>query len=740
MPHDFETPQILHDAPLRAADQHHFHFDEFAVTLARLIASKDTRTPLTIGVSGAWGSGKTTLLRRVREQLDATVDLADQQKPALLKFQNDQDDPQTKFRVCRTVWFDAWKYAGEDQLLAALLRVIVLEMQASGFWDQIKAELAKPKKTEVKWLGLLLNALTHFASAGSYDVNLSDYEVDTPLKAAAAFFDYFDVSLNRLLASWISGHIVGNPAINERDGVLVVFIDDLDRCLPEKTVQILEAIKLFLDKPGCVFVLGADTRIVQAAVVDHYKDAGVTGEEASDYLEKIMQLRFELPPIVEKQMGDYLGVAKDVVDATVLSNWRTIIAGAEINPRKVKTFVNDLNLRWAMLKNTGQATDVNRDDFIRWQVLMRVAPPDFVQRVIALPIDLRRKFIDDALKWVRGDQSVADTFRSYDGSVRLKRVLSAIRFFSDQFTAEVLDGFVHLAAPLQVSPADAQPAPTGAPGTGIEAGTKQVLGRVQFAYVPKGRFVMGSRADNLLAFSDERPQHIVDIPYGYWIARYPVTNEQFAVFVEAMQYQTTAEKEGGWSSEAMEYVEGFNWRHPLGTDSDIKRKGSHPVVQISWHDAVRYCEWLTDKLHDQIGTSIVRLATEAEWEKAARGEYGNEWPWGNEFDPEHCNSAESDKDTTTQGGIYSPQGDSPYSVADMAGNVWEWCRSIARPYPYQASAEHESEILKTVERIMRGGSYLQSQGDVRTAVRDWFPPDTRDRTSGFRIVIAPALA
>ncbi len=66
MPHDYETPQILHDAPLRHDDVHHFHFDEFAVTLCRLIADKNTRTPLTIGVSGSWGSGKTTLLKRVR--------------------------------------------------------------------------------------------------------------------------------------------------------------------------------------------------------------------------------------------------------------------------------------------------------------------------------------------------------------------------------------------------------------------------------------------------------------------------------------------------------------------------------------------------------------------------------------------------------------------------------------------------------------------------------------------------
>ena len=119
-------------------DRHHFHFDEFAVTLCRLIADKNTRTPLTIGVSGSWGSGKTTLLQRVREQLDATTALRDKTEPALLNFANAQENPQATFRICRTVRSDAWKYAGEEHLLAALLRVIVGEMQASGFWNKLK--------------------------------------------------------------------------------------------------------------------------------------------------------------------------------------------------------------------------------------------------------------------------------------------------------------------------------------------------------------------------------------------------------------------------------------------------------------------------------------------------------------------------------------------------------------------------------------------------------------------------
>ena len=123
-PH-YETPEILHDAPLRNTNTADFHFDQFAITLARLIAAKETRTPLTLGVSGPWGSGKTTLLRCVQQMLDRTAVLTDDSQPALLDFVNADENPQQKYRLCRTVWFNAWKYADEDELLVALVRVIV---------------------------------------------------------------------------------------------------------------------------------------------------------------------------------------------------------------------------------------------------------------------------------------------------------------------------------------------------------------------------------------------------------------------------------------------------------------------------------------------------------------------------------------------------------------------------------------------------------------------------------------
>ncbi|HTP09936.1 MAG TPA: SUMF1/EgtB/PvdO family nonheme iron enzyme, partial [Anaerolineae bacterium] len=266
------------------------------------------------------------------------------------------------------------------------------------------------------------------------------------------------------------------------------------------------------------------------------------------------------------------------------------------------------------------------------------------------------------------------------------------------------------------------------------------LGGLEFVRIPAGKFLMGSKSDNRLASDDEKPQHSVEIPYDYWMARYLVTNDQFAAFIEATQYITTAEKEGGWSTERDAYVKGFDWQHPQGPKTSLKKKATHPVVQVSWQDAMECCKWLNTLAKAGFPSQklLLRLPTEAEWEKAARGEHGNEWPWGNDFDKNKCNSYGRGKGKTTLVGAYSPQGDSPYGVADMAGNVREWCHTFYQPYPYKADDGREDESASGM-RVLRGGSFYANQWYVRCACRNDSRPDLRFDYFGFRVVIAPAL-
>lgn len=732
----YQTPEIMHDAPIREMKSADFHFEDFAATLARLVASVDTHTPLTIGINGAWGSGKTSLLWCVKDMLDHPKG-ADGKMPH--RFAAGEEG---KFRECKTVWFDAWKYNDEDALLVALVRVILQAMQRGTLGDKFKAWLENPLESTWDLPAMFVNAFeAKFGGLGAeLKVNFDPkkHERISPFETHTAFFDYFDEAFNHLLKAWTD------------DGVMAIFIDDLDRCLPAKAVQTLEAIKLFLDKSGCVFLLGADTRIVQMAVETHYKNAGITGESAKDYLEKVIQLRFDLPMILDAAMEQYLRTQAQV-DKAMLGRWRALVAAAEVNPRRVKNVINDLNLQWVMAVNSGQAEGVDRDDFICWQALMHAAPAAFTRQVLDFEDkSIRFGFIQDALKWQNGKQedreAVKGFFSAYEDkdSKRLRNVLRQISF-SKGFSAETLDAMIYLVAPPAapktepektgmeesgksveleswvetVSAETAERPMRGEKGKGAlsQDGNRLLIGGLEFVRVPKGKFIMGSKEDNSLAADDEKPQHTVEISYDYWMAKFILTNAQFAEFLDKK-------------------------KHPV---SDWQKRKDHPVVNVSWEDAAAYCNWFNETHQAELtaaGNLSLRLPSEAEWEKAARGAYGNEWPWGNEFDPNKCNSAEGKKGGTTPVGAYSALGgDSPYGCADMAGNVWEWCADWFNDAEYKQrtsiSVVDPQGPQNGKYRVLRGGSFYDNRHYARCACRDDADPDYRVSYIGFRVCASP---
>jgi formylglycine-generating enzyme required for sulfatase activity len=231
--------------------------------------------------------------------------------------------------------------------------------------------------------------------------------------------------------------------------------------------------------------------------------------------------------------------------------------------------------------------------------------------------------------------------------------------------------------------------------------------------VPAGIFLMGSKKENKHASSDERPQHTVDLPYDYFMARFPITNEL---------YNT--------------YCKSNGIKHPV---NGWEKKKDHPVVNVKWTDAMKYCQWLNNLLKDELPSDLMlRLPTEAEWEKSARATDGREFPWGNEFDKNKCNSYEAGKGDTTSVGLYSPQGDSPYGCADMAGNVWEWTHSLAKAYPYWPNDGREDEWAYG-PRVARGGSFLSTWRAKRCAWRFVQHRDYLDNPS-FRVVISISLS
>ncbi len=181
-----------------------------------------------------------------------------------------------------------------------------------------------------------------------------------------------------------------------------------------------------------------------------------------------------------------------------------------------------------------------------------------------------------------------------------------------------------------------------------------------------------------------------------------------------------------------------------------KGKMLHPVVNVSWYDAQKYIAWFNKNYQPELPDGYrFCLPSEAEWEKAARGFDGNEYPWGDAFDDKKCNTSEGGKGDTTPVGAYSPQGDSPFGCADMAGNVWEWTRSLwgadsgepAFKYPYRFDDGREDESAdKSSRRVLRGGSFLDDSWDARCSVRFNFVPDLFSNSDGFRVCASPILS
>ena len=217
--------------------------------------------------------------------------------------------------------------------------------------------------------------------------------------------------------------------------------------------------------------------------------------------------------------------------------------------------------------------------------------------------------------------------------------------------------------------------------------------------IPAGPFLMGSVMHRgSPAYPDEAPQHRVDVP-ALSISRAPITNDQYRIFVESVGYQAP----GHWLS----------GRIPPGLEN-------HPVTYVDWHDARAFCLW-----------AGVRLPTEAEWEKTARGIDGRTWPWGETAPtPNLINYDNSVGDTSPANG-YS-DGASPYSALHMAGNVWEWTATLHKPYPYLVDDGRE-DAQSPERRVLRGGSYIHSARNVRCADRHASYPAARDVYIGFRV-------
>ncbi len=247
------------------------------------------------------------------------------------------------------------------------------------------------------------------------------------------------------------------------------------------------------------------------------------------------------------------------------------------------------------------------------------------------------------------------------------------------------------------------------PGVGLGA---DGLPDIAWQEIPAGPFVMGDKGQTVKLET-------------YFISQYPITNSQYQAFVEGGGYQ-----EAAYWSEAIEagyWQEGGfkgEWDNEVRTQAvdygPPFNLANHPVVGISWYEAMCFCRWLSEQVKQQL-----TLPSEAQWEKAARGNEGQSYPWGDEADANKANYDETGIGSSSAVGCF-PHGKSVYNCLDMSGNVWEWCLDW-----YDQDKDG---------RVLRGGSFFGDEVNVRCSFRDYGPPVNSYFNLGFRVVlVSPSL-
>lgn len=321
---------MLTDNEVKNHKEDSLQYKTLCDTLVGIIMN--SQTPITIGVFGEWGSGKTSLMRLTENDL--------------------------KTGTTKTVWFNAWKFDKAQDLRVALIHIILKQIEKDKSIPETVKDKAVSLLKRVNWLGLGRTAITVgaslatpylailpllsqvFSDSKKGSENLSKILPDELLKDSEGksleLIGEFEEEFKKLALDYAG-----------EDGRLVVFIDDLDRCLPEKALDILEAIKLFLNVPQTVFVIGTDVKVIENGLVQKYGDKSESF--AKNYLDKIIQVPFRIPPLSKEDITEHFIPKLQISDE--LKEYGFIIADAGNNPRTIKRLLNNIELQKILSKS-----------------------------------------------------------------------------------------------------------------------------------------------------------------------------------------------------------------------------------------------------------------------------------------------------------------------------------------------------------------------------------------------------
>ncbi len=682
---------LLGDVPVRESERGDLlKFSSHAKVLAR--AAVQTRDSITIGVFGEWGTGKTSLMRLIKDEVDNEKGAA-------------------------AVWFNAWQYEKEEHLIVPLTATINKQLEQKK-WPAKLADGAKSIRDALRAVayGFSIKGKVGIPLISEAEVNLSakdmieryqDLTKDSVL-ARSLYFDAFE-KLQQCAAGAGSA-----PRI-------VVFVDDLDRCFPPKAVELLEGIKLVLNQPGFSFVLGVNDAIIQAFITSKYsKECNIAGSYFEDYLDKIVQVKVPVPAREPGDMTDYIESLiqegqvfpkESTADAVLL-----IAEAGRRNPRSIIRLLNRIMVTVRIGGLDGKEYDplalllhiaTDEPQYRRFRDALDVSviltaddakqqPPitigellaEHLQQAEAVHGELIGRLNAISVKGLESELKKAiDTLDKNDHLCNLLKSDIGRKWLADK-------DFRHMLGEASESTLgetkEARPG-RGVPRADLDDPIRQLQDNM--VRIEGGAFEMGSTGQEA-----EQPVHRVALE-GFAISAMPVTQAQYHAIM------------------------GTNPSHFEGED--------FPVESVSWDDAAKFCERLSEKTGHRY-----TLPSEAQWEYACRA--GNSGRYCFEDDESQLGDYAwydaNAKNSTHPVGKKKPNN---WGLYDMHGNVWEWVQDDWHG-SYEGAPNDGRAWTDSPERgsgrVLRGGAWCSSAWYCRSAFRGWSDPQARDGDSGFRVV------
>ena len=757
--------------------------EAYQQTIGDLVCAKyRTVEPLSVGLFGEWGSGKTHLLKLIEYRINQ------------LQYNPTEEDPNIFPQVTIPVFFNAWRFEKEEHLIIPLFQTMLAQMQEYEHLP-LSAEAKKLFRHSLRKLKILSTSLLKGLKApdnlaesalkiADGDVSVIADVVDGKkisenYSESMKAFDY-DALLKEIIDSGrLEAIYYQIPQWIEKiaifDNISFVFlIDDLDRCLPENTLKMLESIKLFLDVPSCAFVLAIDDDVVERGVAYHYRDylkkivrtdgrteqqeLPITGHE---YLEKMIQLPFRIPVIDSTDVllflkKNYETKFSKLLDDEKMGN-KEMAEGRgpgsksdEVmkffadtippKPRKIKRAAMLFQTKVEILKKLKHAVEVDHIIVAKLTLLELFAPKllrfiqnngykamfDMLHDFSNMPSGkegdekhtlTNQKRITDWISQQEDEDKVRIHTRlmeivSENYSSRMVFGLDAI--FGTRIDKDVLTRVIEQKAIIKIADEEKQIIdPLSEKFEKSLFGESETHWRAAFddnELFEEGKALLTPEAIQSIQAKAKKKKGFCDNPIWLGIVAEYITQEQFIELLE--EIYPYAMEPTTVTFEAYDH-----YCDAVGVDKPGDEgwgRGKRPVINVSWSDAVAYAEWLSS-----VEKSDYRLPTGDEWYLACNAGRKTQWHFGDD-EKELGKYAWYEKNSGEKTHPVREKEPNALGLYDMHGNVWEWCEEW-----YDKDKD---------SRVFRGGSWSIIAVNTRSAVRSWFDPDFRGNDIGFRLL------